>query len=104
MYFAIFATDRPGMTEERARARPGHRAYLRDPDPHPVRVCLGGPTLDPEGESMNGTLLVVDAESIAEVRAFLADDPYAKVGLFSSVEVRPWRWTLGCPDDDDSSP
>jgi uncharacterized protein YciI len=100
MHFAVFATDRAGMGEVRARERPRHRLYLRDPDPHRVRVLLGGPTLDAAGEAMNGTLLVVEAASLAEVEAFLADDPYAQAALFARVEVRPWHWTLGRREDD----
>lgn len=48
---------------------------------------------------MNGTLLVIQADSIDAVRAFVADDPYSRAGLFATVEIRPWRWGLGNPDD-----
>jgi uncharacterized protein YciI len=104
MYFVVFATDRPGMLELRQRERPAHRAYLREPAPHAVRVCIGGPTLEPQGNSMNGTLLVIEAVSLTQVEAFLADDPYARIGLFATVEVRPWDWTLGRPSGNDPSP
>ena len=46
---------------------------------------------------MNGTLLVVQAESIEAVRQFLADDPYALAKVYASVEVRRWNWGLGQP-------
>jgi uncharacterized protein YciI len=46
---------------------------------------------------MNGTLLVVEAGSIEEVCAFLADDPYVQAGLFEALEVRPWRCGIGDP-------
>jgi hypothetical protein len=97
MYFVVFGTDKPGLAQVRAAARPRHRAYLRAPGAHPVRVCLGGPTLAPEGDAMNGTLLVVEAETLAQVRAFLAEDPYVKAGLFAALEVRPWSCGLGNP-------
>lgn len=96
-YFVVFATDRPGMDERRERLRPAHREYLRCPQPHGVRVCLGGPTLDSEGQRMNGTLLVVQAASRTEVEAFLQDDPYIRNDLFAHLEVRPWLWGLGLP-------
>jgi uncharacterized protein len=95
--FVVFGTDKPDHAHVREAARPGHRAYLRAPGRHPVRVCLGGPTLVDRGSDMNGTLLVVEAEAIEHVRAFLADDPYVRAGLFATLEVRPWRCGIGDP-------
>ncbi|PXB68003.1 hypothetical protein C0046_41155, partial [Pseudomonas aeruginosa] len=40
----------------------------------------------------------VEAASLDEVQAFLADDPYVRAGLFQRVEIRPWNWSLGAPD------
>lgn len=99
MYFAIFGTDKPGRELARHEARARHRVYLRAPGSHPVRVVLGGPTLTREGDRMNGTLLVVEAEEIAQVEAFLRDDPYFAVDLFESVVIRPWAWGLGAPEE-----
>lgn len=97
-YFAVFATDKPEQQTVRQRMRPAHRAHLRDPSPHRVIVRLGGPTLDAAGGCMNGTLLVVQADSLDEVRAFLDDDPYVRAGLFEHIEIRPWSWGLGNPE------
>jgi uncharacterized protein YciI len=47
---------------------------------------------------MNGSLLVVEAGSLEEANAIADKDPYARAGLFASVEIRPWRWTVGNPD------
>ena len=52
-----------------------------------MRVRLGGQTLDAQG-AMNGTLLVVQAESEAAVRAFVDADPFTRGGLFARVEIR----------------
>lgn len=98
MYFVVFGTDKPNYLHVREAQRPAHREYLRNPGAHVVKVHLGGPTLDPSGQHMNGTLLVVEAESEAAVRAFLADDPYSRAGLFATLEVRPWAWGLGKPE------
>jgi uncharacterized protein len=97
-YYAVFATDKPGMREVRERVRPSHRTYLRNSSQHSVFVRLGGPTLGPLSDSMNGTLLVVEADSIDAVMQFVGNDPYMKEGLFSRVEVRPWEWSLGNPE------
>jgi uncharacterized protein len=98
-YFAVWATDAPGMLEARQRVREAHRARLRDPGVHPVRVLLGGATLDDGAAQMNGTLLVVQAEHIDAVRCLVAEDPYMREGVYKSVEVRPWAWGLGQPKE-----
>lgn len=95
MLYAVWATDRPGMLTERQRVRELHRARLRDPAPHPVQVVQAGVTLDDAAESMNGTLLIVQAHSLAAVQAFIDGDPYAAAGVYDRIEIRPWRCGLG---------
>jgi uncharacterized protein YciI len=99
LYFAVWATDQPGMLEVRQRVREAHRARLRDPGEYPVRVLLGGATLDDSAAQMNGTLLVIQAEHIDAVRRFVAEDPYVREGVYRSVEVRPWAWGLCQPKE-----
>ncbi|OXR35255.1 YciI family protein [Pseudomonas umsongensis] len=97
-FFAVFATDHPDSLALRQRLRPSHQAHLRGTDAHRVVVRLGGPTLDDAGLAMNGTLLVIEAGSLSEVESFIQDDPYVQAGLFSSIQIRPWHWSLGNPE------
>lgn len=97
MYFVIFGTDKPGMAQVRDHVRPMHRLYLRNPGAHPVKVLLGGPTLTGDQAAMNGTLLIVEAESIEHVEDFVRDDPYSEAALFSDLSIRPWSCGLGNP-------
>jgi uncharacterized protein YciI len=46
---------------------------------------------------MVGSMLIIEAEDRAGVDTVLAKDPYRKACLFDSVEVRGWRWVIGCP-------
>ena len=97
-YYAIFATDKPGMLAVRERVRPAHRAYLRNAAAdHGVHVRLGGPTLDAQAAAMNGTLLVIEAGDIDDVQRFVSGDPYMHAGIFERVDIRPWDWSLGNP-------
>ena len=100
MYYAVWATDHPGVLAVRQQVREAHRARLRDPGSHPVQVVTGGPTLDEREDAMNGSLLVIRADSIDAVRRYLAEDPYVLAGVYAQVEVRPWQWGLGQPDSD----
>ena len=97
MYFVVFATDKPGTESLRSETRPAHREYLRSPGKHAVTVRVAGPTLRDDAVTMNGSLLIVEAENLDAVRAFAADDPYSRAGLFQTVEIRPWTWGLNNP-------
>jgi uncharacterized protein YciI len=50
---------------------------------------------------MNGSLIVIEAASLQAAEKIAAGDPFAKAGLFASVEIRPWRWTFNSPADED---
>ncbi len=90
--FLILCADKPGSRELRAATRPDHLAYLSQGE---VQVKIAGAWLDePDGGPL-GSMLVVEAADIAAARAFAAADPYARAGLFASVEVRPWRLAVG---------
>ena len=58
----------------------------------------GGPTLSEDASTMNGTLLLLEAPSLEAVRAFLADSPFGRLGLYGDVQVRPWDWRTGSPE------
>jgi len=95
MQFVVLATDKTGCLELRERTRPEHRVHLRTGPEHAVRVVLAGPTFEASGVRMNGTMLVVEAESIEAVARFVAVDPYSRAGLFERVDIRPWSCGLG---------
>ena len=93
--FVISCIDKPNSLSVRMAAREAHLAYANTGE-KPVKVKLGGPYLDGKG-NMAGSLLIVDAPDRAAVDQFLRDDPYVKAGLFESVDVRPYRVTVGPP-------
>ncbi len=87
MLFALICADKPGSLDLRLATRAQHLAYLQT---YPGRVTLGGPLLDLDGRPC-GSLLLVEAADRAEAEGFAVSDPYAKVGLFESVVIRPFR-------------
>ena len=88
MAFMIYCLDKPNHLEVRMANRPAHVEHLIK---HERQLVTGGPLLSPDGETMIGSLLVVDMPDRAAVDAFLAADPYSKAGLFQSVTVTPYR-------------
>lgn len=97
-YFVVYALDKSGMSDLRATHRPAHRARLRDPDGMALHVHTGGPLTDEDGQ-MIGTMLVVEAASKSVVERFLQGDPYSVAGVYDRVDIRPYAWGLGQPNE-----
>ena len=51
-----------------------------------------------DGQGMTGSLLVLEADNRQAVEDIAAQDPYAKADLFETVDIRPWKWTVGNPE------
>lgn len=97
MFFAFICTDKPNSLALRKANRPDHLAYLKGLGDS---LILAGPFTELDGETMNGSLVVVEAGSLREAEAIAAADPFAKAGVFATVEIRPWLWTLNRPAKD----
>ncbi len=96
MYFAFICTDKSDGLPIRKANRPEHLAYLQGLGD---TLILAGPFTAEDGETMTGSLVVVDAPTRAAAQAIAEADPFAKAGLFASVDIRPWKWTLGKPGE-----
>jgi len=92
MHFVAICEDKPNSVTLRMDTRPTHLDYLKT-----VPIRIAGPFLAEDGETMVGTLYVIEADSLEEAKAIVDKDPFMKVGLFSSVTIRPWRWGIGKP-------
>jgi len=68
-----------------AKARPAHREYLTGLIEQ-NKLVISGPFTDDRGG-----LLVYEAESVEQVEALIAADPFAQQGVFVSWEIRPWN-------------
>jgi uncharacterized protein YciI len=90
MLVSLFAHDKPGALEIRKSNRDAHLAYIKETGV----VAQAGPLLDAD-EQMCGSLVVLDVEDMAAAEAWAAGDPYAKAGLFASVELVRWNKVIG---------
>jgi uncharacterized protein YciI len=95
MHFVVICLDKPNSLDLRLANRAAHLEYLRH-HTKTIRTC--GPLLDDDGETMIGSMLILDVPNRAAADAVLAEDPYRKANLFAKVEVRPWRWVIGTPN------
>ena len=89
--FVIVATDRPGRGGRRRANREAHLAHVGGLGD---ALRAAGPFTDETGTPC-GSLLVIEAASLADVEATMAADPYTRAGVFESVTVRPWKHILG---------
>ncbi|MFM2279261.1 MAG: protein YciI [Pseudomonadota bacterium] len=96
MLYAMICQDKPGALQLRLDTRPTHVDYLNGLNAAGT-LKFAGPFLDGEGKP-NGSLVVVEAETIEAAKAIADADPYAKAGLFASVEVRAWNWVFNKPE------
>ena len=86
MLYALICTDKPNSLAIRMGKRPEHVAYLKSLGD---TLKLAGPFTEADGETMNGSLIVIEAESLAAAEAFAREDPYTLNGVFERVEVHP---------------
>jgi uncharacterized protein YciI len=85
MLYVIIGHDAPDGAQKRQQVRPAHLAHL-EPLARAGRVSLAGPFLD-----RTGSLIVVEADSLAEVWELVGRDPYVTEGIFNRVEVKPFQ-------------
>lgn len=89
MLFAVICHDKPGHLQVRVDTRAAHLAYIEATG----IVKMAGPFL--QDGAMCGSLIVLDAGSLAEAEAWAAGDPYKAAGLFADVTVIEWKKVIG---------
>jgi len=95
MLYALICTDKPDSLAARKGNRAEHLAYLKSLG---ETLVFAGPFTEADGQTMNGSLIVVEASSLEAAQTISTGDPFAKAGIFASVEIRPWLWTINKPD------
>jgi len=89
MRVALICIDKPDMLQVRLDNRAAHLAHI---DASGI-VEMAGPFLD--NGAMVGSLVVLNVGSMAQAQEWAASDPYAKAGLFASVDMREWKKVVG---------
>jgi uncharacterized protein YciI len=98
MFYVIRGTDVPNSLDKRKAARPAHVArleQLRDEG----RLLLAGPfpaidAEDPGPAGFTGSLIVAEFDSLDEAQTWAQADPYVASGVYSSLDVNPFRKVL----------
>ena len=98
MWYAIEGYDGPDVLAKRLAARAGHLARLtalRDEG----RLLLAGPcpaidAEDPGPAGISGSIVIAEFGSLEDARAWADADPYVAAGVYTRVEVRPFKRVL----------
>ncbi|WP_282119822.1 YciI family protein [Ruegeria atlantica] len=89
MLIALIARDKDGALQTRLDNRAAHLAYIEETGV----VAQAGPLLD--GDAMIGSLIILEVEDLAAAQNWADNDPYAKAGLFQSVDLIAWKKVIG---------
>jgi len=90
--FLVNARDKADALPLRMANRPEHLAWAAG---FKDQMRMGGPVFADDGETFVGSAFVMEMDSLEDVRHWAAADPYAKAGLFETVEIRPFTWAIG---------
>tara|TARA_B100000900_G_C20564356_1_gene710365 strand:+ start:1517 stop:1789 length:273 start_codon:yes stop_codon:yes gene_type:complete len=83
MTYLITCIDKKDALDLRLATRSEHIDYLKSIK---EKLLLAGPILD-ENQNPKGTVLILDFNSIEEVKLFLDNDPYSQKKLFEKVNI-----------------
>ncbi len=98
MLYAILGHDIPNSLDQRLTVRLAHlerlNALLAE-----GRLVLAGPlpaidSADPGPAGFQGSLMIVEFPTLEDAKAWADADPYVTAGVFSTVEVYPFRKVL----------
>lgn len=98
MWYVIEGYDGQDVLGQRLQARSEHLARLhalRDEG----RLLLAGPcpavdSEDPGPAGFSGSVVIAQFESLLQAQAWADADPYVAAGVYTRVQVRPFRKVL----------
>ena len=88
MLYHIYCVDKPDSKNIRMTNRPLHLEYMKQFED---KVLAAGPMLTEDGDSMTGSVFIIDFSDRSGADDFCANDPYQKAGLFASTEINAFR-------------
>ena len=94
MLFAFFGLDGPDKLDLRLATRAEHLEYIAASG---AMVKTAGPLVKDDGETMIGSLFILEAKDRAEAERWVRNDPYNKAGLFAHIELHAFKWNFGAP-------
>jgi len=82
MLFCLHILDKPGRVETRKKFVDEHRAYQKECG---IDITLSGPLLTEDGETMIGSMFLIEAADEAGVQSFIDGDPLTKNDVWGDM-------------------
>ncbi len=92
MEFLCYHRDRSDSLALRYELLEEHWSYM---DQYAKEMIARGPTFTADGETLTGSVHILDLPDPATARAFAFDEPGYQAGAYRDVLLRRWRNTLG---------
>lgn len=89
--YSIYCTDKPGSAEPRDAEKFAHLAYV---ETNIDRYLVAGPLKDAQG-NVNGSLIIVKADSESDARSFLEQDPYYAADFWDAISIQQFNGVAG---------
>lgn len=87
MLFAIHAIDRANVLPTRLAHYDEHKAFLSDTSRFGVKIVMSGPLVADDGQTMIGSLFLVESQTRTEIEAFHRADPFFAAGIWEKVTI-----------------
>jgi uncharacterized protein YciI len=87
MLFAIHAVDHPGALDKRLSNYDAHKAFLSDTSRFGVTIVMSGPLVADDGNTMIGSLFLVEGADRKAIEAFHQADPFFAAGIWQNVTI-----------------
>jgi uncharacterized protein len=92
MEFFCYHRDRHGSAALRDELLEKHWSYM---DRYAATMIARGPAFAGDGETVSGSVHILDLPDSAAARAFAFDEPNYQAGVYRDVLLRRWRNMLG---------
>ena len=98
MLYSIVATDVANSLALRLSARPKHIERLNTLKDK-GKLILAGPnpmidSNDPGDAGFSGSIIIAEFNSLDDAQAWADSDPYIEAGVYSHVDVKPYKRVL----------
>jgi uncharacterized protein YciI len=90
MFYASIARDKPDALEQRNALRSLHFDYLNSLG----STLIFAGALFGEDDKMDGSLMVVETNSLEKAKELVKGDPFFVNGLYASCEVKRWTFSF----------
>lgn len=98
MFYAIISTDCENSLEKRSPVRPAHLERVKQLQAE-GRLLVAGPfpaidSPEPGPAGFSGSLIIAEFTSLEAAKAWAEDDPYQHAGVYTDVQVKPYKVVL----------